>query len=445
MSGALRRRSLPRVVAALPLAALSLAAFLAHPGSARAQSYAGTWTEAERSTNVTIDSWGTDCPAAPQSASSRPNTAVAVTQEGDQIVFPRGRRTDRCWSDNPALRRTRFSKQGNRWTVECETPADDPRQEHGRYVVTADPTRIVVEIDSSYDWTLRETHCKASIVERRVLTRAAPADADAGAADAADGARSDGGDGSAFPRVDASGLLPLPDAQAAPRRCDRPGAPARLRIRAVQTVQPGGRVPVSVHQVDAQGCDLGPVTAGYSIVGNALGCRIGSDGTFQACDAVAQCDGETIRIRVAAGGLSGEADIRVSARIEQGLGTVEPVWIDEPQPQEPGRPVGGSQVSASLQAQARADAGAAAPGTTPGTAGTAAPSAAPGTAAAPAAEGDSSLALWLVVGGGEVAPGGAKATTGGADGGLPEARTVARSSRVSILGRVLRPRPPTTR
>jgi hypothetical protein len=384
-------RSVPAVVVLL----------LAVPGAAGAQSFAGTWTEVERSMTVTIDSWGADCPEAPQSSSSRPNTQLQVTVEGDQIVFPRGRRTDRCWSDNPALRRTRFSKQGNRYVVECETPAEDPRQEHGRYVVTADPTRIVVEMDSSYDWTLREAHCKARLVERRVLTREAPAATDAGAA--ADVGLEDGGaarDAAAFPRIDA-GLLPLPPPPLPePRRCEHPGAPARLRVRAMQTVQPGGRAPVSVHQVDAQGCDLGPVNATYDIIGAARGCRIGSDGVFQACDAVAQCDGESVRIRVSAGALSGVADIRISARIEEGLGTVEPVWIDEPVGTEPGSPGGGAQVSASLQAEARPGV----PGT-PGAAGPAAGGAVPAGGAAArtgAGEEESSIALWLVVAGGGV-------------------------------------------
>ncbi len=338
-----RRASCLRPVRGVPAVVVLL---LAAPGVAGAQSFAGTWTEVERSMNVTIDSWGADCPEAPQSSSSRPNTQLQVTVEGDQIVFPRGRRTDRCWSDNPSLRRTRFSKQGNRYVVECETPAEDPRQEHGRYVVTADPTRIVVEMDSSYDWTLREAHCKARIVERRVLTREAPAATDAGAgADAgtaADAGVEDGGaarDATAFPRID-GGLLPLPPPQPEPRRCERPGAPARLRVRAMQTVQPGGRAPISVHQVDAQGCDLGPVNATYALVGAARGCRIGADGVFQACDAVAQCDGETVRIRVSAGGLSGVADIRISARIEEGLGQRCGVHVREDGQTIPSEPQG---------------------------------------------------------------------------------------------------------
>jgi hypothetical protein len=379
-------------------AAWLAAAWLVVPAPAAGQTFAGDWTEVERAMNVTVESWGGDCPTAPQSSSSRPNTRVAVTQEGDQLVFPRGRRSDRCWSDNPAMRRTRFSKSGNRWTVECQTPDDDPRKEHGTYVLTADTTRIQIDITSDYDWTLRESNCRARIVERRVLTRAAPAGGDAGTADAAaaDAAVPDAREtGSAFDRIEA-GLRPLPDAQAAPRRCERPGAPARLRVRAVQSVQPGGRAPISVHQVDAQGCDLGPVAQPrFELLGDAKGCRIGGDGMFQACEAVAQCDGETVRIRVAVGGLSATAEIRISARIEDGLGMVTPVWIDEPV-DESGGPVGGAQVSASLQAQTPAVA-----------AGPGAPAAGATTGGAPAPgggatgeESDDSWVVWLVVGGG---------------------------------------------
>lgn len=362
-------------------------------GLAEGQSFDGTWTEVERSMTVTIESWGPDCPTAPQSSSSRPNTAVAVTQEGDQLVFPRGRRSDRCWSDNPAMRRTRFSKSGNRWTVECQTPEDDARREHGTYVLTASETRIQIDITSDYDWTLRESNCKARIVERRVLTRAAPAAPDAGAPEAAapEAAAPDVRD-AGFQRIDA-GLRLLPDAQAAPRRCERPGAPARLRVRTVPSVQPGGRAAISVHQVDAEGCDLGAAPARFEFVGDAKGCRIGGDGTFYACDAVAQCDGETVRIRATVGGMSATVEIRISARIEEGLGTVAPVWMDEPV-EESGGPVGGAQVSASLQAQAQAGAGASTTGGSGATAG--------GAAAGKPGESDDSWVVWLVVAGGGV-------------------------------------------
>lgn len=391
--GGARDRSFRR---AAWIAAAGLGLFV---GVAEGQSFEGTWTEVERSMTVTIASWGADCPTAPQSSSSRPNTPVAVTQEGDQLVFPRGRRSDRCWSDNPAMRRIRFSKSGNRWTVECQTPEDDARREHGTYVLTASESRIQIDITSDYDWTLRESNCKARIEERRVLTRAAPAAPDAGVSEATapeaaapDAAAPEVRDGG-FQRIDA-GLRLLPEAQAAPRRCERPGPPTRLRVRAVPSVPPGGRATISVHPVDAQGCDLGAAGARFELVGDAKGCRIGADGTFYACPAVAQCDGETVRIRAVVGDLSATVEIRISARIEDGLGTVTPVWMDEPV-EESGGPAGGAQVSASLQAQPGGG-GAAATEVGGATAGTAA-----GSGAAGEETGDAWV-VWLVVGGGVV-------------------------------------------
>jgi len=371
---------------------LAAAAPALWPSLAHAQSFAGSWTEVERSMTVTIESWGPDCPTPPRSSSSRPNTTVPVTQDGDQLVFPRGRRSDRCWSDNPAMRRIRFSKSGNRWTVECQTPEDDARREHGTYVLTAAETRIEIEITSDYDWTLRESNCKARIAERRVLTRAAPGAPDAGTPEAAapEAAAPDVRD-AAFPRIEA-GLRSLPDASAAPRRCEHPGAPARLRIRTVPSVQPGGRAPISVHPVDADGCDLGAAPARFEFVGPPRGCRIDDDGTFHACDAVAECDGETVRIRATVGGLTATASIRISARIEEGLGTVAPVWMDEPA-EESGGPVGGAQVAASLQAQTQV-----APG---GTAEGGRAAAGRGTGTTPG-EADHSWVVWLVVGGGAI-------------------------------------------
>ena len=301
---------------------------------------------------VTIASWGEDCPPQPQSSSSRPGTPLSVTQEGDQIVFPGNRRTDRCWYDNRALRRTRFSKQGSRWTVECETPADDARREHGRYVVTAEATRIVIELDSEYDWTLREDHCQAEIRNGACLRAPRrPRPTGHGRRERGRGARRRRrGRGDVFVRVDAGRTPAVAQAGTAPRRCDRPGPAARPHPRGADG--PAGR----------SGADLGApgrrrrlrARSGRRLVrdrrrGSGLPHRRGR--RFPGVRRGGAVRRQTVRIRVSAGALSGMADIRISARIEDGLGTVEPVWIDDPAGAGSGQPLGGAQVSASLQAQ----------------------------------------------------------------------------------------------
>jgi hypothetical protein len=332
--------------------------------SAGAQTMAGTWTEVSRSTDVSIESWGDDCPTAPRASSSRPNTAVEISVSGDALVFPRGRRSDQCWSDNPAVRLVRYSKQGNRYVVECRTPPEDSKQEHGVYTITAEIARITVELVSNYDWVLREDRCRATLTERRVLERAVPAGADAGTAAPPDAGADDAGvedaaaedaaapddagaaDDGAFPRVDSS-LREATVRVDPPRRCASPGRPVRLRLRAVRTVRPGDRAPIAAHQIDADGCDLGSVDAVFEILGAPRGCRVTGGGTFEACSAVAECDGETIRVVARFGALEGRADIRVSAEIEAGLGTVTPVWADEPEDAAAG-PAGGASVATSL-------------------------------------------------------------------------------------------------
>ncbi|MDI7268927.1 MAG: hypothetical protein QME96_13130 [Myxococcota bacterium] len=327
-----------------------------------AQSLAGQWTETTRSQDVAVRSWGANCPERPQPSSSRPNLPVEVGVDADQLVFPRGRRTDRCWSSNPALRRTRFSKQGNRYIVECRTPPDDSRQEHGTYVIAADRERITIELTSVYEWTLNEDHCDATIVERWVLTRTAPPEPqDAGAPAADDGVAldlrnpfADGGigDGDVFVRV-GPGARALPP-PSEPRVCDRPGPPVRLRIRGPRVVRPGDAAALTARRVDAADCDLGEVAARFQVAGATPGGTVTPGGQFRACDSVALCDGERVRIEAAAEGLTGTTVVQISARIERGLGTVGALEPGATAPDEAGGPAGGAQVRTTLRAEGRA-------------------------------------------------------------------------------------------
>lgn len=372
--------------------ALAIASVLPATDDVAAQSLTGQWTETTRSTDATVHSWGGNCPERPQSSSSRPNLPVEIVVEGDHLQFPRGRRTDRCWSDNPALRRIRFSKQGNRYVIECRTPDDDSRQEHGTYVVTVEPERIAIELRSEYDWILNQDRCRATLVERRVLARSLPRAADAGTPDAdlRNPFQPDAGEAATaatdalFPRLGLARPLPPEPAQPEPRACERPGPPVRLRIRGPRAVSPGDRVMLTARRVDRSDCDLGPAQARFHVAGSGTGGTVTPDGLFRACDSVAMCDGERVRIEATAEVLSGSTVILVAANIERGLGTVGAVEGEAgEQPEGEGGPAG-AQVATALLAQGGKPAAGAGVAVTP----------------SPAAEPASSWMLWLVVIGG---------------------------------------------
>jgi hypothetical protein len=230
-----RRTAVRTLVLAHALALLA-------PRLARAQEgdLAGTFRVASDQTTVQVPEWGSDCGPRPASHTGPSGRQITVTTEGSQLVIQDGRRrqrTDGCWSDNPRVRRTAASGSSGRWTVQCQTPAEDYQREQGTYVITATPTRITMRDTTEYAWQLRGSNCRATAT--RVVTYERVGEVptqtttpvDAGATTAT--------------------TRPQPT-----NRCAAPGPATRLEIApARRALAPGGRTCFRVRLLDANGCE----------------------------------------------------------------------------------------------------------------------------------------------------------------------------------------------
>ncbi len=252
-------------------AALVSALVLCRGGVAYAEGpYEGTWNAGPTRIEVQIESWGRDCGPRPQSTTVPSPGNVRVTQNADHLSF-HGRavqRTDRCWSENRAVRRVSSTYQDGMWRTVCRTPEDDPRSETGTYTLrAAGEDRLELVDQSRYDWQLNESRCVGSIVSRQTFTRVAT-------------------------NLPASSHPELRSAPPEEQRCT-PGAPARMRIRpADATVEPGGEVRFRAQVVDASGCPVRGRTVRWDLVRPAARSGELHGGVFTAAATAADAEGE---------------------------------------------------------------------------------------------------------------------------------------------------------
>ena len=212
--------------------ALALALVLALPALARAQgTYDGQWRAGPQRVEVAIDSWGTDCPARPQSTTTPGGATIHITQAGDDLSFPGGHSTSTCWSDNPAVHRVSRSYSDGTWRVVCRTPADDARSETGTYTLRATTVDTIEYRDvTQYDWTLNASHCTARLTTTQTYERV-----------------------SASPPPTTA--TPPPPTTTAPEPACTPGPPVRVALRpASPNIATGERVCFTARLVDANGC-----------------------------------------------------------------------------------------------------------------------------------------------------------------------------------------------
>ena len=133
--------------------------------------FAGEYDVGPSKVKVNIHSWGEDCGPEPKSYTKKGKGTIEVSESGDHLIFSNGRSTKKCWSANVKLQRVSVTKKGNSWTIVCESPAGDSRQEKGKYVVTASAGKITVKETSNYDWKLKDSVCEATIVINKVFTK----------------------------------------------------------------------------------------------------------------------------------------------------------------------------------------------------------------------------------------------------------------------------------
>ena len=221
-------------------AILAILAALCASRPARAGDAGGEYDIGPTKVDVTIHSWGEDCGPQPKSYTSKGKGKVTVTEDGDHLVFSNGRSTKKCWSANVTLERVSVTKKGNSWTIVCKSPATDSRQEQGTYVVTAGGDKITVKDTSVYNWKLKESVCKATIVIERLFTK------------------SSGETPVETPpekKPDASATIETEYPEPQPAKCKSPGPPVKLAVSpSSSTTSPGHKVCFSAWAIDGKGC-----------------------------------------------------------------------------------------------------------------------------------------------------------------------------------------------
>jgi hypothetical protein len=262
------------------------------PSIARADGpYEGEWRRGAMTITVSIDTWGPDCGARPVSTTVPARGTVNVTQDGDHLTFGGGRSTRSCWSDNPAVRRVSNTVSSGTWRIVCRTPADDSRQETGTYTLRASGSDTIEFRDvTEYDWTLNESHCRATTTTTQTFTRVG------------------GGTATPDPTPDPT---PEPTPEPEPAPSCTPGAPARIALRPASTdVEPGGRVCFNARVVDASGCPIRGLAP--TLVLRAPEGREGAlrGACFEAASSAAAGEGE-FAVLASSGELRAEARVRV--------------------------------------------------------------------------------------------------------------------------------------
>ena len=256
-------------------------------GTARADGpFEGTWTAGPTRIEVSLSSWGPDCGPRPQSTTVPSPGNVRVTQDGDHLEF-HGRstqRTDRCWSENRAVRRVSSSHQSGVWRTVCRTPEQDARAETGTYTLrAAGENRLELTDVSRYDWQLNESRCVGTITSTQ-----------------------------AFTRVSTGGASTRPDPVVEPQEpACTPGAPARIRLAPQNAeVEPGGEVRFRARVVDAAGCTVRGRNVQWDLVEpEAREARL-ANGVFTAGANAAEAEG-TFTVVARSSGLEARTDVNV--------------------------------------------------------------------------------------------------------------------------------------
>ncbi|MGD8858709.1 MAG: zinc ribbon domain-containing protein [Myxococcales bacterium] len=289
---------------------------------------------------VSIESWGPDCGPRPRSSRSRGGGRVTIEQDGEALVLRSGGRvirSDRCWSQNPSIRRTSGGRSDDSWVTRCNTPRDDPREEHGTYSLKLlAPGRLLYQDVSRFNWKLKDSTCTASITTVQTLMRSGAA-----------------------PRTPAPSPLPLEEDPSrgrttrAPKRAScEPGEPAQLSLRPGSVeLELGGHICFRTRVVDGRGCRVPRSKVEWSLQSRPAAARpVLTGGCLQVGDNAAEAEGRYL-VQARLGRLSARAEARVRAAdlssvmarhlVVGGLGNTDGGVVDAggaPAEGEPARP-----------------------------------------------------------------------------------------------------------
>lgn len=319
-------RALRVALAALSLCVLATAA----PSRASAQAplpvMNGLWRAGATAINVAVESWGKDCGPEPKSSQSSGGGIVRIDQTGEQLsLHGSGRvvKSDACFGQNPALRRTSKTFKDNTWTTRCETLTTDPRAEQGMYTLKLlTPDRLLYQDVSRFRWELKTSFCVATITTVQTLTRQGdtppaptlpdlPTDLEtpqpkltkaqvrAAAAEAKRAAAA------------AAATTTTPIAKVEPPPCV-PGEPKRFAILPRESrIELGGRVCFRPRAFDAAGCSVPSLSPSWSLDhGRALRAKLDARGCFEASGQAAEGEG-SFKVAAVLGNLRAESTVEV--------------------------------------------------------------------------------------------------------------------------------------
>jgi hypothetical protein len=216
-----------------------------HAGDGDKPTLSGTWGATAMKESWSTSEWGEDCGPKPTPSGGAPGGTVTVSEAGGELSFSGAGRsftTAECWEQLPGLKRTSHSASSRGWSNKCASAKGDPRRANVTTSINATDDTIVFAETGVYEWSIKDSVCKASVSRSR-----------------------------SFKLVQRAGEAPVPQPAQAPSAptaaptedkpkdaCETPGAPARLEVRpAKKLLRPGESFTLAVRVTDASGCRLG--------------------------------------------------------------------------------------------------------------------------------------------------------------------------------------------
>lgn len=227
----------------------------------------GSWTATSMSEKWSTSDWGDGCGPKP-SAGGAPGGAATVTQTGGELSFSGPGRpfsTTQCWEQLPGMKRTSHSGGQRGWSSTCASPSGDGRRATVVTKMSATDTTIVFSESGSYEFSINDSICKASVSRSRsykLVQRAGEEPA----------------------KTAEPPPPPPPTATAKPDPvppyegdCDSNKTPARFEVRPTRKLlRPGESFTVVSAVTDTRGCRLG-IAPELTAEANATGGKLSID------------------------------------------------------------------------------------------------------------------------------------------------------------------------
>jgi hypothetical protein len=149
-----------------------------------------SWRQGPSRIEVKVHDWGVECGEQPRSESRRGGAKVHVQARAPHVEIAAPEhllRTDRCWSDNHALRLVDVEARPPVWRTTCATDESDARGERGRYELRltggtgarergagGSRPKLVATAVHEYRWRLRGSVCSLTVRSHETFVAVTP-------------------------------------------------------------------------------------------------------------------------------------------------------------------------------------------------------------------------------------------------------------------------------